>query len=152
MNDLEPVDERFVTVLRLRSAILSVFMVAGAALAEFFVPRWTGVFAVPALVFAIATVGLLPRRRWAVRRFAMREDELRSVYGLVNRWDVTVPFRRVQHIDVTRSAIERANGLATLVLHTAGAGVSAISVEGLDHRRAESMRDHIRDILKAQTA
>ena len=147
----ERVDPRLIRVLRIRAAIVATVLLVAAIVAEVLVDGWTGVFAAPVILLAIVWVGILPRRRWAVRSFTMRTDELRAVHGLVTRWDNTVPFGRVQHLDVTRGALERANGIATLVLHTAGSGVSSIAVEGLDLERAEAMRDYIRDIVKANT-
>ena len=62
------------------------------------------------------------------------------------RWWQTesrVPTSRVQHLDLKRGPLERALGLATLVVHTAGTRMSAVSVSGLDSDDAERLRDQL---------
>lgn len=62
------------------------------------------------------------------------------------RWWQTesrVPISRVQHLDLKRGPLERAFGLATLVIHTAGTRMAAVSVSGLDGEDAERLRDRL---------
>ncbi|MET0808656.1 MAG: PH domain-containing protein [Pseudoxanthomonas sp.] len=62
------------------------------------------------------------------------------------RWWQTesrVPISRVQHLDLKRGPLERAFGLATLVVHTAGTRMAAVSVAGLDGDDAERLRDRL---------
>ena len=62
------------------------------------------------------------------------------------RWwqmESRVPISRVQHLDLKRGPLERAFGLATLVVHTAGTRMSAVSVSGLDGEDAERLRDRL---------
>ena len=62
-----------------------------------------------------------------------------------------VPFGRVQHIDVHQGPIERAYGLATLVLHTAGTHNASVALPGLGHDDALAMREDIRAHVKRET-
>jgi uncharacterized protein len=62
------------------------------------------------------------------------------------RWWQTesrVPTSRVQHLDLKRGPLERAFKLATLVIHTAGTKMAAVSVSGLDGEDAERLRDRL---------
>ena len=62
------------------------------------------------------------------------------------RWWQTeshVPISRVQHLDLKRGPLERAFRLATLVIHTAGTRMAAVSVSGLDGEDAERLRDRL---------
>lgn len=62
------------------------------------------------------------------------------------RWWQTesrVPISRVQHLDLKRGPLERAFRLATLVIHTAGTRMAALSVSGLDSEDAERLRDRL---------
>ena len=62
------------------------------------------------------------------------------------RWWQTeshVPVSRVQHLDLKRGPLERAFKLATLVIHTAGTKMAAVSVSGLDGEDAERLRDRL---------
>lgn len=55
--------------------------------------------------------------------------------------DTRVPRARVQHLDVRRGPLERSLGLATLVVHTAGSRMDAVSLSGLELADAESLRE-----------
>lgn len=52
-----------------------------------------------------------------------------------------VPATRVQHLDLTRGPLQRRRALATLVLHTAGTRMGAVTVPNLDDADAERLRD-----------
>jgi len=62
------------------------------------------------------------------------------------RWWQTesrVPISRVQHLDLKRGPIERGLRLATLVIHTAGTRMAAVTVAGMDGTDAERLRDRL---------
>ena len=62
--------------------------------------------------------------------------------GRLWQWETRVPTSRVQHLDIKRGPLERSHRLASLVLHTAGTRMSAVSISGLDDADAERLRDH----------
>ena len=57
------------------------------------------------------------------------------------RSETRVPQSRVQHLDVRRGPLQRHLGLSTLVIHTAGTRLHAVSLDGLDADEAERLRD-----------
>jgi membrane protein YdbS with pleckstrin-like domain len=79
------------------------------------------------------------------RRTLWKLDE--EGFGLQRgRWwrtETRVPISRVQHLDLKRGPLERAVGLATLVIHTAGTRMASVSVSGLDGDDAERLRDRL---------
>jgi len=93
----------------------------------------------------------LPWRRHAASGYAMGDDRLRVVKGILFRRDTIVPFGRVQHIDVARGPIERHYGLATLHLHTAGTHNATVTLPGLAEEDALAMREAIRAKIRRDT-
>ncbi len=63
--------------------------------------------------------------------------------GVVWRKVVNVPRSRVQHTDVAQGPLERAYGLAKLVIYTAGTEHARVELRGLDHATALRLRDHL---------
>lgn len=61
--------------------------------------------------------------------------------GVWWRHTTLVPRSRIQFTDVTQGPIERAHGLGTLVVHTAGTESAQVRLPGLDHRTALAVRD-----------
>jgi uncharacterized protein len=124
------------------------------------------VAAVPATVATLILVEALARRDWGWMAIAMMwivalafalwiadkryrytfwildEDGFAVRRGRLWQWETRVPSSRVQHLDLKRGPLERAHSLATLVLHTAGTRLNAVSISGLDDADAERLRDH----------
>lgn len=80
---------------------------------------------------------------YAMRSYAIREHDLSLYSGVLFRRVVIQPYTRIQHIEVTRGPWERMLGLATLKLFSAGGAVHSLSLAGLNHERAENLRDYI---------
>lgn len=148
---LTPLHPNHVKALRLATAIATVPFVIGSIVLELADLLPTGSFAVPVLLAAVFIVIRVPLRRYMARGYVMGEDRLRVVRGMLFRSDTVVPFGRVQHIDVDQGPLERAYGLATLTLHTAGNHNASVSLPGLADADARAMRETIRTQIRRDT-
>jgi membrane protein YdbS with pleckstrin-like domain len=148
---LTPLHPNYVKLVRLATVLVALPFVAGALALEFAEKLPRGAFIAPILLVAIYLIIRTPLRRYHARGFQMSADRLRVVRGLIFRSDTVVPFGRVQHIDVQQGPIERAYGLGTLVVHTAGNHNASVSLPGLGHADAMAMREEIRAHVKRET-
>jgi membrane protein YdbS with pleckstrin-like domain len=142
---LTPLHPNHVKALRLQAAIAALPLAVGAFVLEVVGLLPTGAVLVPILLLLAWFVIFMPLRRYHARGYHMAGDRLRVVRGLLFRADTTVPFGRVQHIDVSRGPLERYYGLATLVLHTAGTHNASILLPGLGEDDALAMRETVRE-------
>lgn len=101
---------------------------------------WVKIGAVWTLALALAF--WVARRRHRYTFWLLDDAGFAVRRGRVWQWETRVPTSRVQHLDLKRGPIERAHRLASLVLHTAGTRLSAVSISGLDDADAEALRDH----------
>ncbi len=83
----------------------------------------------------------IARRRWLRTHWRLDDDGFGIRRGHLWRSDTRVPGTRVQHLDIKRGPLERAFGLSTLTVHTAGTRNNSVVVSGLDHAEAERLRD-----------
>jgi membrane protein YdbS with pleckstrin-like domain len=148
---LTPLHPNYVKVVRLGTLLFALPPVVVALILEFSGELPRGMFLVPVLLLAIWLIIRAPLRRYHARGYQMGADRLRVVRGLFFRSDTVVPFGRVQHIDVQQGPVERAYGLGTLVLHTAGNHNASVSLPGLGHDDALAMREDIRAHVKRET-
>jgi len=81
------------------------------------------------------------RYRHSTYRLDERGMQIRS--GVFWRSIVDVHHTRVQHTDVQQGPLERAFGLATLIVHTAGTQHAVIPLSGLEHGVALRIRDYL---------
>ena len=97
-----------------------------------------GIVAVGAALGAMVGVRRHHRAGW-------RLDDDGFAYRRGRWWytETRVPASRVQHLDLRHGPLERRWKLATLVIHTAGSRMSAVSVSGLDENDAEALRDRL---------
>jgi membrane protein YdbS with pleckstrin-like domain len=105
----------------------------------------------PALVLAAPTALLLaggalatalPRFAYRHWRYGFGADTLVLHHGVVFRTESTIPYFRVQHVDIERGPIERALGLSRLIVRTASATTDA-SIPGLAEADAAGLRQLI---------
>lgn len=134
--------------LLLVCAPLLVALVVLAAL-EVLVPRWMSVLAVAlvaVLTLARWFVVALQTRRWG---YAEREEDLYIRSGALFRNLVAVPYGRMQYVDVSSGPLDRHFGIATVSLHTAAPGTSAV-IPGLPADEAARLRDRLTELGETQ--
>jgi membrane protein YdbS with pleckstrin-like domain len=146
-------DPRTVTVERLQGLIASavltflgfiaiVVLAASRVLDSF----WASVAL--ALGFAAAaglvTLSLFwPSIRYRHQGYTVSRDGIEIRRGVLWRSVISVPRNRVQHTDVSTGLIERAFGLSTLVIYTAGTQHASVELSGLSQPLAAAIRDHL---------
>jgi uncharacterized protein len=141
---------RQVQVWRVGSAIGALVLVGLVAAAETVLRMVDGVSlpwpwpaaTVVVLVAMGAAAWVVPRLAWERWRYELAEETLELRRGVVVHGHTAIPYFRVQHIDITRSPVERALGLSQLVVRTAAAATDA-TIPGVAAADAEALRDVI---------
>ncbi|QZH76256.1 MAG: PH domain-containing protein [Erythrobacter sp.] len=148
---LTPLDPGYTTILRIEGLLITLpFIVAATVLALVeALPPWAP--GIPVLLLAIVLIGIVPIKKYQSRGYHMAVDRLRVVKGVLFHADTVVPFSRVQHLDVEQGPLERAFGIARLILHTAGTHNASVTLPGLAHADAIAMREDIRAHVKRES-
>ena len=101
------------------------------------------------VVLGLLAVGVAMAAAWwlvgrSVRRwgYAELDEELLITSGALVRRLVVVPYGRMQYVDVHAGPVDQLTGIATLRLHTASPGTSAV-VPGLPVDEAARLRDRL---------
>jgi len=96
------------------------------------------------LIIASGLFALLwPKIEYAKTSYKIDQLGIEIHQGVLWRSQICVPIGRVQHADVGQGPLQRAFGVSTLTLYTAGTSHASVSIEGLDHTLAVSVRDWI---------
>ncbi|HEX8262405.1 MAG TPA: PH domain-containing protein [Allosphingosinicella sp.] len=155
-TDLIPLDRGLLRLMRIRGAAAGLALIAAAAVGEIALrdaaPVPPGLLLLPALLILGYLAWWSPQRRYRAWGYAMDGEELRLRRGVWTRVHTLVPLDNVQHIDLSQGPLERAVGVSSLVLHTAGTLHSQIVVPGLARDTAERMRDEIRARIREEGA
>jgi membrane protein YdbS with pleckstrin-like domain len=120
-------------------ALAALAVDVGARMAGADVPGPPGLAAGLLAVLGGLAAWWLPRARHRWWRYHVADDALELRHGVLKRVHSAIPYFRVQHIDVAQGPVERAVGLARLIVHTASAGTDA-TIPGVAAGDAESLR------------
>lgn len=145
------VSPKYVWVDVISTAVLAFVLLAASCLPAFLsgvVPWWI----LPALVLVIMVlvIAFVPRRVRAIG-FQLRDDDLLFRRGLLFQRFVSVPYGRMQLIDITRGPVSRIVGLSDLHFVTAAAS-SSVAIPGLPLGEAEELRDQLVALAETRRA
>ena len=108
----------------------------------------------PTLVLAglgvLSALGLVwVHLRYRVWSFRVREDALYLERGVLTHVKTVAPHVRIQHVDTSRGPLERALGLSTLVVYTAGSRGADVSIPGLGTDEAADLQQRVKEMAIA---
>lgn len=155
---LEPVEgtwsrvsPRYVVVDLVGTFVFALIVVAATSIPAL-VSHNIYLFAIPA-AFAIAFIialALVPRRVRSIG-YQLRTDDLLFRRGLMFQRFVSVPYGRMQLVDINRGPLARAVGLSELKFVTAAAS-SGVTIPGLVAADAEELRDRLVALAESRRA
>ncbi|WP_255195916.1 PH domain-containing protein [Halorarius litoreus] len=92
-------------------------------------------------------VGLaLTVARYRAWLYEVRDDSLFLRRGVFTRVRTVVPYVRIQHVDVSEGPFERALGLASVVVYTAGSRGADVTIPGLTPERADDLQTRLKQL------
>jgi membrane protein YdbS with pleckstrin-like domain len=141
---LTRLDPRVRTVWVVQAAVTATVVGGGLAVVNRFVevvPVWTPLAVGGAVLLLGATLAVLRYRAWG---YEVRDDGIYLERGVFTQVRTVVPFVRIQHVDSSRSPLERLVGLATTVVYTAGSRGADVTVPGLTPVRADDLRERLK--------
>jgi membrane protein YdbS with pleckstrin-like domain len=112
--------------------------------------QWLVVLPIAAFVIHALFAAFTPRRVRAYG-YLLRADDLVFRKGIMFLRVVSVPYGRMQLVDLNRGPIARAFGLSELKLVTAAAA-SHITIPGLAEADAEVLRDRLVELAESRRA
>jgi uncharacterized protein len=145
------VSPKYIVVDVVGYLIFGAIVVAASFLPAIFFD-WSFGWVLPVVVGAIAltVIGLTPRRVRSIG-YQLRQDDLLFKRGLMWQRFVSVPYGRMQLVDINRGPIARALGLSELRFVTAAAS-SALVIPGLPEADAEALRDTLVTLAESRRA
>lgn len=107
------------------------------------IPQWS-IAVLVGTIIVIGTMHAIARyRRWG---YEIREDSLYLERGVLTEVRTIVPLVRIQHVDSSRTPIERIFGLASTVVYTAGSRGADVRIPGLTRSTAQAMQERLKEL------
>ena len=85
----------------------------------------------------------MARRRFYREGYAVREKDIIHTKGYWLRTQLTVPYNRVQHVEIEQGPLARAFGLGGISVYTAGDSGGDLSISGIEYAEAERIKQFI---------
>lgn len=145
------VSPRHVLVEIVGTVIFGLVLAAGAAVLWLVVGvDWAPILIWGIVVLTVLIVAFEPGRVRAIG-YQLRQDDLVFRRGIMFQRVVSVPYGRMQLVDITRGPVARMLGLADLKFVTAAAS-SGVLIPGLTLADAESLRDRLVELAESRRA
>lgn len=93
------------------------------------------------LLIILFTVNIL--LNFPKRKYVVRDKDLSYKSGYFTRKMVTVPFSRIQHVEIDEGMFSRIFKLATLSVYTAGDSSDDLEIKGLSKEKALQIKEFI---------
>ena len=149
--DWRRVSPKYVYVDVISTIVVALILLAATSGPAFFSGVvWLWVLPAIVLVIMILVVAFVPRRVRSIG-FQLRDDDLLFRRGLLFQRFVSVPYGRMQLIDITRGPVSRIVGLSDLHFVTAAAS-STVAIPGLPIEDAEQLRDQLVALAETRRA
>ncbi len=147
----ERVSPKYVVVDLVGALIAGVVVVAATSIPAI-ATGIVGLWAIPSFFAAVFLVNIVltPRRVRAIG-YQLRADDLLFRRGLMFQRFVSVPYGRMQLVDINRGPLARAVGLSELKFVTAAAS-TGVTIPGLPEARAEELRDTLVSLAESRRA
>ncbi len=98
---------------------------------------------------------IIARLTYHFYRYELTNDEYRAERGIIWKRYISIPYERIQNVDIYRGIICRLLGLSDLQIHTAGYGATGTSkigsegrLPGLSCKDAEELRNKLMKKIK----
>jgi uncharacterized protein len=145
------VSQKYILVDVIGSVIGAVVMVGGASIASYFIgTQWAWAATISLAIIFVVTIAFTPRRVRSIG-YALRADDLLFRRGLLFQRFVSIPYGRMQLVDINRGPLARALGLSELKFVTAAAA-SGVTIPGIPEQDAEELRDTLVTLAESRRA
>ena len=145
------VSRRYVVVVIVGS-LMSGLVLSAIATFLWLVADWSWAWVALIVIVAVTVIALIiaPRRARAIG-YQLRDDDLLFRRGIMFQRFVSVPYGRMQLIDINRGPVGRVLGLADLKFVTAAASTN-VSIPGLPEGDAAELRDRLVELAESRRA
>ncbi len=139
-----PLDRRYLKILFIRIGIFFLllvgFFISSTILSDEKIPKplfitiWIGL-AVVIIFTVMITIMAFPRKGYLVR-----ENDISFQRGLITYKVTSIPYNRIQHVEVNRGVLAKLFNLSSIKLFTAGGNASDLSIPGLPQEVALNLK------------
>jgi len=143
----KPIDKKYLIVLLLNFSIVAIILFVGLYFLisknlEAHIPEYTS-YLYTALTFVLSMFLLFLVLGFYKRKYIVREKDISYKKGVLVQTITTVPFARIQHVELEEKPFSRLFKLASIKIFTAGESGGDLKVNGLPKQEAKKIKEFI---------
>uniref|UniRef100_UPI0032168172 PH domain-containing protein n=1 Tax=uncultured Draconibacterium sp. TaxID=1573823 RepID=UPI0032168172 len=139
-----PLDKKYLKIAFIRIALFFVLLtgafVAFLSFSDEQIPKTLIILIISGLVFLIVYLIVITIVAFPRKGYLVREKDISFQRGLITYKLTTVPFNRIQHVEVNQGILAKVFKLSSLKLFTAGGNASDLSIHGLPEATAKNLK------------
>lgn len=145
-SEFNPIDKKYLNVIVFYVVIIFFILIVGVFIVDFtkiidisanLLYIYFSIIAIFAFTFFIQFFG------FKKRKYVVREKDISYKSGLLFKKTTTVPFNRIQHLEIDQGPVSRFFDLAVLSVFTAGNSSDDLKISGLKKDQAEKIKEFI---------
>ena len=139
-----PLDKNYLKILVIRLIIF--FLVLSGLFITFLLfsqntpPVEISIIAASAIVILISYATVITILGFSKKGYLVREKDISYHKGLITYKLTSVPFNRIQHVEVNQGVLEKIFKLSSLKIYTAGGNASDLSIHGLPEEVGHNLK------------
>lgn len=145
--DFNPIDPKYLKLIYIRLAIVCLLMLlAGLGFGllvkdEFplYIYWIIGGFMLTVFIYSF----IIARLSFPYRGYLIREKDIAYKQGLIRFTHTSIPYIRIQHVELIQGVIAKQMNLATIKIYTAGGSSDDLSIPGLPIEKARQIREFL---------
>ena len=142
-----PLDKKLLIIQLVRVAV--VFLLLSGGLVTFLIfsdeqpPQFVIILVAAAIVLVAAWSAVVAVLGFPRKGYLLREKDVSYQRGLITYRVTSVPFNRIQHVEVNQGVLAKILGLSSVKIYTAGGTSGDLSVPGLPVAEAKKLKAHL---------
>jgi len=146
-EDFNRLDRRYLKIIVIRIAIFAILVPAGLISFLLFSDEKIPGLILAAIISGIAVLVLysfiISILGFPKKGYLLRERDISYKTGLIYYKQISVPFNRVQHVEVSQGVLAKIFSLSSIKIYTAGGTASDLSIPGLAVADAQKLKTYI---------
>jgi membrane protein YdbS with pleckstrin-like domain len=137
-------DGKYLKIILIRLAFFSVSLAGGIFALFFFaeknLPFFVVVISILSVVLLIAYLLVISVLGFPKKGYLLREKDISYKRGLIAYKQTSVPFNRIQHVEVNQGVLAKIFQLASVKIYTAGGTSSDLTIPGVPVETAGNLK------------
>lgn len=137
-------DKKYLKILLIRSVLFALILIGAFVAFLFFseeeLPNFVLILIISAIVLLIVWSTTITVLGFPRKGYLVRERDISFKKGLIAYKQTSVPFNRIQHVEVNQGILAKVFKLSSVKIYTAGGTSSDLSIPGLPVETAHKLK------------